>query len=60
MPGMALMTCRECSGDVAFEAKACPHCGARSPAPEDRVTRAIAIAALIGIILAIVVWQSAT
>lgn len=29
---MALSTCKECGGQVSTEAKACPHCGAGSPA----------------------------
>jgi len=28
---MALMPCRECKRDVSTEAKACPHCGVKSP-----------------------------
>ena len=26
---MALVTCRECKGQISSEAKACPHCGYR-------------------------------
>lgn len=33
---MALTKCRECGGQVSTGAKACPHCGARTPArPKD-------------------------
>lgn len=28
---MALKTCKQCGGQVATTAKACPHCGARNP-----------------------------
>jgi hypothetical protein len=30
-PSVALVKCRECSGTVADDAKACPHCGTPKP-----------------------------
>lgn len=33
---MAMISCAECGGDVSTEAKACPHCGAKSRAFKQR------------------------
>ena len=29
--GVAIITCKECGGDVSSHAKTCPHCGVKHP-----------------------------
>jgi hypothetical protein len=38
---MSLTKCRECGKEVSTEAKACPHCGIKNPAPPSRAGNVI-------------------
>ena len=65
---MTLVACRECSGRVSREAKACPHCGAPDPekpeawfgALRDLFAAVLSIAfSALSIIAAIAMWAAA-
>jgi uncharacterized OB-fold protein len=49
--GGRLVKCRDCGKDVSRSAKACPHCGAKSPA--ELATGLIS--SLVGLVVAILV-----
>lgn len=60
---MALIQCRECSGQVSDKAASCPHCGAPlsgRPAPNEKKTQQQAGAVVFVLIVAVVwfLWPS--
>lgn len=56
---MAMVKCKECGGDVANSAKACPHCGADGPGKQraEAGKGAVYLAVILGIV-AFIFWPA--